>query len=433
MTLSQTEPESETEAPAQARQERGRYMGVPKREILAAMAATEGLSEEDRAAVLRLGARLSLLIHLLFFSARERLKDLYARFNPDRAEAGPIPPQSTERVAFLAELDAAIEAANFERLGEDGIGSATDAAGRVSAQVRVPKTVFDAVRFYGRGLGQRPLELRRMFGLKRETVEAPVYRHVIFAASLRPDADARARGRLRPGAIYLKLFRDIPAADLESLYPNARVVMGLRDKLILGVPAVAGGIPILLNIVPALSVLFLVIGAYLGITGTVEGDAAKQALAALSGLGALIGFFARQWIKYERQKLRYQKQVAENAYFNSMNNNAGFFDTLIGQSEESEVKEALLAWFLLWQAGEPLARAALDARIEAWLRERFGMDVDFEIDDAMEKLLEHRLVEVADARYRAVPPETALERADEALARVLRAASQDSAKSGPQR
>jgi len=417
----ETPAETGDAAPAgvPSRRERGRYMGVPKRAILAAIAETEGLAPDERAAVARLGRRLSLLVHLLFFAARERLKDLYARFNPDRPEPGPLEAQAEERAAFLAELDTAIEAANFERLGEDRVVSATDAAGRVSAKVRVPKGVFDAVRFHGRGRRRRPLEVRRWFGLRRETVEAPVYDHVIFAASLRPDADPRECGRLRPGAIYLKLFRNIPEADLETLYPNARVVMGLRDKLILGVPAVAGGIPILLNIGPALTVLLVVIGAYLGISGTVEGDSVKQALAALSGLGALGGFVARQWIKYERQKLRYQKQVAENAYFNSMNNNAGFFDTLIGQSEESEVKEALLAWFLLWRAGEPLDRATLDARIEGWLRDRFGMEVDFEIDDAMEKLLEHGLVATENGRYSALPPEAALERTDAALARFV--------------
>lgn len=162
--------------------------------------------------------------------------------------------------------------------------------------------------------------------------------------------------------------------------------MKLRDKLIIGVPALVGGVPILLNIIPTLTVLLIVLGAYLGVSGTVQEDSVKQALAALSGLGALGGFMIRQWTKYERQKLRYQKQVLDNAYFNNINNNRGFFDFVIGASEDSEVKEALLAYAFLADHPEPLTRDALDAEIESFLHRITGVDVDFEIDDALRKL-----------------------------------------------
>ena len=39
--------------------------------------------------------------------------------------------------------------------------------------------------------------------------------------------------------------------------------MGLRDKLVLGVPALLGGIPILLKVASTATVLFLVAGFYL--------------------------------------------------------------------------------------------------------------------------------------------------------------------------
>jgi hypothetical protein len=220
--------------------------------------------------------------------------------------------------------------------------------------------------------------------------------------------------------VYLKQFRDIPRADLRTLYPNARVVMRLVDQLVLGVPAVVGGIPILLNIVPTVSVLLLVAGAYLGISGTVEDDSMKKALAALSGLGALAGFLMRQWVKYERQKLRYQKRVSDNAYFNIINNNAGLFDSLIGASEDAEVKEALLAYALLLSSAEPLSREALDARVEAWLTRTFAVDVDFEIDDALAKLAQVGvLIETPDGRVTAQPLSTAAARTDAALAALI--------------
>lgn len=52
----------------------------------------------------------------------------------------------------------------------------------------------------------------------------------------------------RAGATLLKLFRNVPKADLEMLFPNTRVRMRLMDKLLIGIPAfISAGIIILLR------------------------------------------------------------------------------------------------------------------------------------------------------------------------------------------
>ena len=53
---------------------------------------------------------------------------------------------------------------------------------------------------------------------------------------------------MRPGSVLLKYFRNVASGDLNALFPNVRVVMSSVDKVFLGVPAIAGGIPILLNL-----------------------------------------------------------------------------------------------------------------------------------------------------------------------------------------
>jgi len=314
-----------------------------------------------------------------------------------------------ERRAFFDDLEPALVAANFRRLTDAEVDTDTATSGRVRARVLVPAEAYEDVRFYGRGRRQRRYEIETWFGLRKEGVEEPVYDHVVFAAiaTNAPVKGKSALGRLKPGALYLKLFRDIPQGDLSTLYPNARVVMKHLDQLLIGVPALVGGIPILLNIIPTLTVLFIVLGAYLGVAGAVEEDSMKKALAAMSGLGALVGFLLRQWTKYERQKLRYQKQVLDNAYFNTVNNNRGFFDFVIGASEESEVKEALLAYAFLADHADPRSEAALDAEIEAWLKELTGVEIDFEVDDALRKLRELDLLVETPEGLDVVDPATA--------------------------
>src|SRR5262249_44608274 len=217
--------------------------------------------------------------------------------------------------------------------------------------------------------------------------------------------------RLRPGAVLLKYFHNIASADLNALFPDVKVVMGWRDQLMLGVPALIGGVPILLKLASTVTVLFLIAGFYLGFSSSVRDEEWAGALAALSGLGALGGFAVTQWMKFQRQTLLHQKTLADNIYYRNVNNNAGVFDTLIGEAEEQECKEALLAYYFLLEPNGIDPHAALDRHVEAWLTKTFGVDVNFESNDALEKLDHHGLL-IRDGERLAVPP------LEEALARL---------------
>ena len=150
--------------------------------------------------------------------------------------------------------------------------------------------------------------------------------------------------------MLIKYFHNIASSDLNALFPNVQVVMSMLDKLILSVPAILGGIPILWKLWSTVTVLFLVIGFYLGFSAaTVEEEHWAGALAAMTGLVALGGFIMRQFMKYQRQSLIYQKQLTDNIYFRNVNNNAGIFDYIIGAAEEQECKEAFLAYYFLQQ------------------------------------------------------------------------------------
>jgi Protein of unknown function (DUF3754) len=201
--------------------------------------------------------------------------------------------------------------------------------------------------------------------------------------------------------VLLKYFRDIASTDLNALFPDVRVVMNLRDRLMLGVPALIGGIPILLKLASTVTVLFLVAGFYLGFSSAVRDDQMASALAAVGGLVALGGFIAGQWVRFQRQSLMHHKALSDNVYYRNINNNAGIFDYIIGEAEEQECKEAFLAYyFLLAPGGEP-TEDALDRRIEAWLKQTFG--ADFECDDALSKLDRLGLLKRDGGRL-AVPP-----------------------------
>jgi hypothetical protein len=187
-----------------------------------------------------------------------------------------------------------------------------------------------------------------------------------------------------------------------------RVVMSSVDKVFLGIPAIAGGIPILINIYTTITVLFLVLGFYLGVSASVEDKDMKAALAALSGLVALGGFVLRQWVKYQRQSLKYQIELTDNIYYRNVNNNAGVFDYLIGAAEEQECKEAFLAYHFLRTASAPPTADELAGCVGEWLRATFGIDVAFNVGDAAARLEGLGLLARQGGRLSVLPLDAAL-------------------------
>jgi hypothetical protein len=177
--------------------------------------------------------------------------------------------------------------------------------------------------------------------------------------------------------------------------------MRLRDKLWLGVPAVVGGVPIITKLAPALFAIAILLGLR---HGAVDYASLVAALGGLIGLGI---FVVRQWDKFNSRKMLFLKMVSESLYFRNIDNNDGVLTRLIDEAEEEEHKEALLAYFFLLRE-EALTPAELDEKIEAWLHETFDVEVDFEIEDALAKLVRLELAREDGDRFTVVPLDQAV-------------------------
>jgi Protein of unknown function (DUF3754) len=376
---------------------RDRYLPVRKDDILSALAqqrasADPAGSEKFR----RLCEMMAAIYHYEYFAMLERLRSDYYYFNPQVAQRATADPAMLERCYgdLVQSLDRVLKVADFTELPHAEIGDAHDKRAVLRVAVNARLGDFREVRFYRRGHHKEYLQVSEWFGLRRREVKVDVFDDVVLLAAMRPKAEIGSRRDLKrlerrkiaPGSVLLKYFHNIATGDLKALFPNARVVMSNTDKLVLGVPALASGIPILINLYTTITVLFLVIGFYLGVSASVEDKDMKTALAALSALVAFGGFIVTQWVRYQRQSLKYQTQLNDNIYYRNVNNNAGIFDYVIGAAEEQQVKEAFLAYHFLHEAASPPVASELDRRVEDWLRATFAIDVDFDVGEAVDKL-----------------------------------------------
>jgi Protein of unknown function (DUF3754) len=385
---------------AVAPEQRDRVIPVRKSDIIEWLVAEGGLDETGQARLRQLARMLGAIFHYQYFEELDRLREVYFHFDPEVGPRACGEAKDLEAAyrSLSEELVRILADANFVEITHDEITRAFAERALVRVKIKAPVEDYRDVRMFRRGHHTETIDVAVWFGLRHRPLEVVVYDDVVLMVATWPDGIKPAKARkgfaragrgarkIRGGAVLFKYFRHIARADLEALFPNVRVVMSLSDHFTLGVPAIVGGVPILIKLASTMTVLFVVAGFYLGLTGTIGDSDTERALAALSGLFALGAFLLRQWGNFHRQSLIHQKQLTDNIYYRNVNNNSGIFNYLIGEAEEQDWKEALLTYYGLLTAAQPLTREALGARIEELLARAFGVSADYKIDDALAQL-----------------------------------------------
>jgi hypothetical protein len=375
---------------------------------------------------------LEALLHFEYHQLLKKLKAAYAPFDPD-ADTRPLAAPDAETLKrhqadFVREMTTLLNAANFERITADDLADALQEASLFKIRLAVDFDDFEEVLFFRRGESVRNETLVSWGGLRRRQVTFTNYDRVVVYIKFKPAAYFEARQRrdlpYTPGATLIKLFRNVPKADLEMLFPNSEVRMQTIDKLIIGVPAAVSGVVILVTKLGASLVLLASLLAFwLGLRETAV-EINQQHLVALGlGLGTLAGFLFKQISKFKNRKIRFMKALAENLYFKNLDNNAGVLHHLIDAAEEEEFKEAVLAYVFLAAAPEGLSRAALDRTVEGWLAAGWDCRIDFEVDDALAKLTRWGLLTRTGDRLQVLPLSAARIRLDQIWDRLFAPAS----------
>lgn len=309
-----------------------------------------------------------------------------------------------------------LEQANYKRIDPSDVSLIMTRESHYGLDLDVDMHAFEEIMIYYRGATSRR-ETRRRYEkfLRKEEFDVPIFQRLFLLFKLKPlekriaeimekdnlgrkDAERKAkrlRARLPPQVadrnIYIKLFKNIPRTDLEMVFPNTSVKFRFADKLKLG--ASAGG------------------GLGMGVAGAAGKIAmlATNPLAAAGAVAGLGGIAFRQAMNFINQKQRYMVVMAKNLYFHSMADNRAVILKLAARAAEEDVKEEMLLYAVL--AREPATKAdipAIDKAIENWLTKTFGITINFDVDDALSRLIADGIVrEEPDGRLVTLPPREA--------------------------
>jgi len=378
---------------------RERALPIRPGDLTRLMMAQPDLSTTDRDLLGKFGPLLGAVFHSEFYGRLRELKELYAPLDPDsdyvklRDHSRARTDQSDEE--FLPPLAATLDRANYRELALGVIEDAVKAPNELGLTYVPDFNLFEHLKVYVRGYTQ----ISRVFRsaktkYRKRTMLLDAYQRLIIVLKFKDNLDLGPF--VRSDVIYLRMFKDVPHVDMEMHLPEqgTRVKMRWVDKAQIASPLAMG--------VPTLA--FKIFGIWSAALGNPLVLAPLLIMPISAGVNSFFGF--------QRTKSKHLSSMIRNLYYLTMANNGSVLTRLIDSAEEEEYKEAMLAYYFLWRRiGEPEAwtEAKLDRHIEAFLKEVSGVEINFEIADALAKLYRLGLARRdPNGRLRVLPIEQAL-------------------------
>lgn len=350
--------------------------------------------------------------HYESFNLNRNLKQNYALYDPDLSEK--------EREHFINKSDFPIfketllkvlERGNYYRIDQEALDNAFKESDLIGLNLSIDFNAFKDYELYARGHHKAKEKIKKYFFWTKE-VEIEYYDRVLIylnyseANYLKEKKVKLGKMPIDPGSIGLKIFKRVPKNDLETIFPNAIPKMSLKDKMLLWVPGVFGGLSLLsAKVIPALINMY---DAYQ--TGeTIDLLNSKTSLnQGLIALGILAAYCFRQYNNFINKKIRYSKTLSDSLYFKNVGNNSGAFYSLLNSSEEEALKETILAYTFLHESENALTADELDHQIESWFKTKLNTDLDFDVNDALLKLKNIGLGNESDGKWNVIPLKEAL-------------------------
>ncbi len=399
---------------------RENFIPVSSYALIDRLSLPEAWPNEDISTVRRFFKYLDYWRHQQYTAQLVELEHDYEVFSPDSdllqtrdytdAEKTELKKKIVEGVRQL------LIQANYSRIDPSHVEEIMAKETHYGLDLSVELSEFEELEIYFRGASNRVGERRSIIRFfRKEEFEVPIFRRLFVLFKLK-SFDTRVtelmtRYKLTRKAaekqvtkqramlpsdfsadnIYMKLFKNMPRSDIEMAFPNTRVRFRMLDKIKLGVTSSAG------------------LG--MGVFGLIGKAAviATNPIAAAGACATLGGVAFRQAMSYLNQRQRYMVVMAQNLYFHALADNRSAIMTLAGRAAAEDVKEDILLYSALAQG--PINRQNLktvDKQIEQYLKDTFLIDVDFDDEEALGRLMADGLVtEAADGTLHATPPKEA--------------------------
>ncbi|MBQ3350730.1 MAG: DUF3754 domain-containing protein [Thermoguttaceae bacterium] len=348
------------------------------------------LSEQEQKEIRYLGLMFEEHYHLDYHQDFLKLKDAFAPFNPDKETVYELEfseeDKAQKRKILLDGIQKFLEVSNYRLMTQEDFNKCLTLQPFGGLSVQVDTKHFKEFHVYYRGVREVEVTDTFFWILKHKRKTLQFCRIFVLAEYKTNPTEEEARemkaGGEKPvfvpeeqaGTIIAKQFRDVPIEHLKIVAPEVKLNLPLFDKFKVGGTFFAGFGTAFLKLIYAAAFSIVVFAVLL--VGII-----------LAFLKGIFGFL--------NSRTKCMKKFSESLYHKSLSNNVAAVNMLLDQAETQEVKEALLAYYILYvHRDSQLTMKEMDDYAEAELRDAFNFDIDFEEDDALRKLIEKQLVTV---------------------------------------
>eukprot|EP00897_Mesotaenium_endlicherianum_P002497 jgi/Mesen1/2275/ME000154S01445 len=215
-------------------------------------------------------------------------------------------------------------------------------------------------------LQNMPLSFRNL--RSKVTLQEPTFERIILV--YRRATTSESPSDLGERSIHIRHFHDIPMADLEIVLPEKKTPsLTPLDWLRFTITAVTG------------FALFM---------GALEGKQGSMAVA-FAILATCLSYFSRVYFAWQASMVRYQNLIQRSMYDKQLDSGKGTLLHLCDDVIQQEVKEAILAYFVLMTQGRA-DKQELDHKCEVFMQTEFKETIDFDVQDAVNKLVRLNIV-----------------------------------------
>lgn len=348
------------------------------------------LSEQEQEEIRYLGLMFEEHYHLDYHQDFLKLKDAFAPFNPDKETVYELEFSEEDKIqkrqVLIDGIQKFLEVSNYRLMSQEDFNKCLTLQPFGGLSVQVDTKHFKEFHVFYRGVREVEVTDTFLWIFKRQRKTLQFCRIFVLAEyKTNPTDDEvqkmKARGEKpifvpeeQAGTIFVKQFRDVPIEHLKIVAPEVKLNLPLFDKFKVGGTFFAGFGTAILKLIYAAAFSIVVFAVLL--VGII-----------LAFLKGIFGFL--------NSRTKCMKKFSESLYHKSLSNNVAAVNMLLDQAETQEVKEALLAYYILYvHRDRNLTMKEMDDYAEAELKDAFNFDIDFEEDDALRKLIEKQLVTV---------------------------------------
>lgn len=342
-------------------------------------------------------------IRLQYQQHHESLIDLYSQFDPDRDLTERVLKEEDDRSSeaidesvyrsLFSEIADSLGHANYRRLSPREIQAAVGAASHWGVRLQVKYSSFRRLEVYGRGdivTKRMKRDWRSFFRMKE--VDVPIYQRLVVV--FRAKELQSFQDPLDPSRVHLRMFKNIPKADIDMMLPGSKIRLSWLDTGKIGIPTLWGIFIMSSKLAKSLWIIALI--------GTLK--VLSSFLFAIAIVFATVFYGIKSVLSYTSTKRRYQLNITRSLYYQNLDNNLGALLRLEEEAEQQEVCEAILAYFVLSQSVEALTTHEIDQRAEAILESITGFPIDFDVEDAVRDLGSFGIIQLVDQRWKLTDP-----------------------------